>query len=121
MNRPVPPMPKELPAAAKDLWQGLASDVVAVAGGAEIDLLLLADMVRVRQRLLEVSETLNKEGLTVEGSKGQKRPHPLLSVEGALQRDFAAGMDRLGLSPGTRNAHLNRVEPDGRLSSAYAY
>lgn len=99
---PSPPEGLSLPAAAR--WAGLAADVQELGGGnaAEVDLVLLELVVRQGDRLEEVRLVLAEEGVTVVGSKGQKRPHPLLAAEGQLARDIAAGLERLGLTPKRR-------------------
>jgi len=52
---------------------------------AEVDAEVLAQGLRARQRAAEVPELLDREGLTVAGSKGQPRQHPLLGEERGLR------------------------------------
>lgn len=108
-----PPAPADLSEASRSDWPGLASDVSATLGGAETDWILLADVLRARDRLAQVAEVLNAEGVTVEGSKGQTRPHPLLNVEGELRRDIANGLEQLKLGPRERWRAV--VDGNGRL------
>src|SRR6266516_5129230 len=42
---------------------------------------------RFEQRLAKIAKTIEREGLTVNGSQGQLRPHPLLAYEATLQRE----------------------------------
>jgi hypothetical protein len=48
---------------------------------------LLDEITTVRARLAEVVTAIAKDGIVVEGSQGQPRPHPLLTVERGLRRD----------------------------------
>lgn len=99
-----PPPPEGLSVAGAARWAGLAADVQELGGGnaAEVDLVLLELVVRQGERLEEVRLILAEEGPTVTGSKGQRRPHPLLAAEGQLARDIAAGLERLRLTPKRR-------------------
>ena len=107
----VPPAPEGLSVASAKLWHGLGRDMATANGSggdpAEVDLLLLDQMLRRLDRLAEVRAVLDAEGLTTEGVKGQTRPHPLLAVAAQLERDIDQSVDRLGLSP------LRRLIPGG--------
>lgn len=111
--------PADLSETARAAWPGLVSDLRAVGCGAEPDLLLLANLLRAVDRLADVRAVLASEGLTVSGSKGQSRPHPLLSTEADLRREIADGFERLQLARGRTAAHGRdwriQVGPDGRL------
>ncbi len=111
---PVPDPPVDLSGASAMLWAGLVADLEAAKAGAEVDLILLADLLRARDRLAQVRDILTAEGLTTTGSKGQTRPHPLLDVEASLRREVAVGFDRLQLSPARRTWVLG-VDSSGRL------
>lgn len=100
--REVPEAPSDLSESSRALWAGLVADLDATGGGAEVDLLLLGDVLRARDRLCDVSQALSADGLIVLGSTGQRRPHPLLATEGALRREVAASLERLGLSTNKR-------------------
>lgn len=76
--------------------------------------MLLELVIRQGDRLEEVRLILAEEGPTVVGSKGQKRPHPLLAAEGQLARDIAAGLERLKLTP-KRRPWSSSVLSNGRL------
>ncbi len=99
---PLPAAPGDLSAPSRAVWPGLASDVAASLGGAEVDYLQLADLLRSRDRLDQVRAILATEGLTVLGSKAQTRPHPLLVTESVLLRSVAADYARLGLDSKVR-------------------
>lgn len=58
---------------------------------------MLAELLRGRDRLAEVRSVLVTEGLTVAGSRGNPRPHPLLATESALRRERAQAWERLSL------------------------
>ncbi len=110
----IPKPPPDLSPASQAAWPGLASDVAAVTRGAAVDFDLLADLLRARDRLATVSATLEADGVTVTGSMGQVRPHPLLSVEANLRKECADGLDRLGLTPNKRSAYV-RIDRAGRI------
>lgn len=100
--QPVPPADLRPPWA--DLFCRLALDVALGERPAEVDELMLADVVRTMARLEQLRVVLAEAGPTVAGSKGQVRPHPLLSIEAHLVREVGAGMDRLRLSPARRRS-----------------
>lgn len=83
-------------------------------GGAEADLLALANVLRAEDRLAVVKVVLDAEGPTVTGSRGQTRPHPLLVSEAVLRREIATGMTALGF--GFRDRWRVRVTRGGRLA-----
>jgi hypothetical protein len=115
-GRPIPEAPVGLSEPSAAAWPGLAADVIAASGGAELDFALLADVLRARDRLAEVGEILARDGLTTTGSKEQIRPHPLLESESALRREVSLGFERLRLAPNRRDWRVD-VGPDGRLKS----
>jgi hypothetical protein len=47
------------------------------------------------RRLIEIAELIEREGLTVTGSMGQLRPHPLLSEERALRKEITDQLPKL--------------------------
>ncbi len=50
---------------------------------------------RAAERLSEIDQRLAEETLTVSGSKGQLRPHPLLASEASLRRELIHGLQQL--------------------------
>ncbi len=111
-----PSAPKGLTQESRDLWCGLRADLEAVNPGAataEVDLVVLEQLLRARDRLQAVSEKLDADGVTVTGSKDQVRPHPLLSVERALRAEVVAGLKQLGLTG--RSDYRLRVDANGRI------
>ena len=70
MSRDVPDPPDGLSARSVAAWPALIADVVAAAGGADVDLELAGELLRVRDRLDEVRVVLAVEGLATEGSTG---------------------------------------------------
>ena len=112
-SRVVPDAPADLSDLSRQRWLGLAADVVSTMGGAEADLILLANVLRAEDRLATVRAVLNSEGPTVTGSRGQTRPHPLLVSESVLRREIATGFDALGF--GLKNRWKVRVARGGRL------
>ncbi len=109
----MPTAPTGLFPASRNSWPGLIDDLRALGHDAEVDLALLADVLRARERLDEVSAGLAADGPVVTGSRGQVRPHPLLLVESTLRREIATGFDRLGLSASRRDYTVSVV--DGRI------
>jgi hypothetical protein len=116
---PVPPAPGDLSPESSALWPGLAADVAVAMGGGQVDFLALAGVLRAADRLAEIRAVLAAEGLTVKGSKGQSRPHPLLIAESVLRREVAQGMKSLRLSAADR--HRFDVGDDGRLQRDRIY
>ncbi len=110
-RRPAPP--PDLSVESQAVWPGLAADLEAATGGSEVDLALLADLLRARDRLAQVRAVLALDGPTVAGSKGQTRAHPLIVTESVLRREIAAGFDALLLSP--RHRGFLEVTAAGRL------
>jgi hypothetical protein len=101
--------PDDLSTASKELWQGLFEDVRCVTDGppGAASLLVLEELLRARERLLEVRHSLQVDGITVKGSRGQARPHPLLTLERQLVAEITNSLDRLELRPSRiRNARL---------------
>lgn len=111
--------PADLDDEARRLFRRLAGDLRVQGDGAESDLLLLADALRMRARLAQVRAQLADDGPTVTGSKGQPRPHPLLAVEAGLARDLRASFAQLRLSPDKRPGAVE-VTAAGRLRDEYA-
>jgi len=109
----IPHAPADLSPESAELWPGMARDVKATMGGAAIDFVVLHDLLRARDRLAEVRAVLAAEGLTVAGSKGQSRPHPLLVTESVLRREVGQGLKALRLD-GTERFRFD-VGSDGRL------
>lgn len=102
MSRWQPAAPADLRPPWDDLFCRLARDVAHGEQPAEVDELMLADVVRTMARLEQLRAVLVEAGPTVTGSKGQVRPHPLLTIEAQLVREVGAGLDRLQLSPSRR-------------------
>jgi hypothetical protein len=47
------------------------------------------------ERLAEFAKVIGEQGLTVIGSRGQVRPHPLLAAERELHREQTRALDEL--------------------------
>jgi len=111
-----PPAPEGLTKESQDLWCGPRADLEAVNAGAataEVDLVVLEQVLRARDRLQAVSTKLDADGVTVTGSKDQVRPHPLLNVERVLRAEVVAGLKQLGLTG--RSDYRLRVDANGRI------
>src|SRR5215211_1907850 len=101
------------------LWGGFVVDLIGIHGGlADVDALLLEDVLRTRDRLTQVREKLAEDGPTVVGSRNQVRPHPLLDTERALQRDVAVGLQRLGLA---KRDWRDEPQKNGRIQRRNPY
>lgn len=89
--------PRGLSRDAARLWDQLTSDYdfSSDAGG----LALVKSLCETLSRLKECQETIAEEGLTVAGSTGQTRPHPLLAVENECRRVLLAHYRALRLAP----------------------
>lgn len=110
----LPVAPADLSPESVAAWPGLVADLAALGRGAEVDLSLLADVLRARDRLTMVSAKLTADGPIVTGSRNQPRPHPLLDAEAGLRKEIASGFDRLGLSQNRREWTVS-VDGAGRI------
>lgn len=72
---------------ARDLIRRVRQDHVIDDAASET---LLRQFAETLDRLREVQSAIKRDGLTVHGSQGQPRPHPLLASESALRRDLLA-------------------------------
>ncbi|MEX0755764.1 MAG: P27 family phage terminase small subunit [Actinomycetota bacterium] len=98
-----PGPPKHLKRRSRAFWRS----VVATYELTEGDYVLLRSACETMDRLDEVRALIDEEGLTVPGSKGQLRPHPLLGAE----KDARIGLARL-----LRELHLEGgPDPDPRV------
>lgn len=113
-SQPPPPAPAGLSPSGVALWAGLAADLIQLKSGAEVDFVLLEQVLRQLDRVAEVRAVLAAAGPMVAGSAGQQRPHPLLRVEGQLCASIAAGLERLQLTPKKRSWRAE-VSVAGRL------
>lgn len=96
--------PDELPADVAGLWDSFSSDLEALGGGSDADLILLGSTLRSLSRYWEVTVELDAaESLVVKGSMDQLRVHPLIDKERNLWREVADGFDRLSLSFASRD------------------
>jgi len=82
----------------------------------ELDSMMIENVVPAQEELEAVSARIARDGVTVPGSKGQLRPHPLIQVERALRDDVARGLERLSLLLG--NAMPPRASARPTRSSA---
>lgn len=83
----VPRPPKTLCAEAKALWSSIVAEHV-VEDGASLE--LLRQLCESVTNLRAIQRQVRRDGLMVAGSKGQLRPHPLLSVEAEYRRAVLA-------------------------------
>ena len=101
------------PTYLRAMWPGFVSDLAAMWPNAdsvsEVELVLLADVLRAMDRLRTIGQELAKTGPVVTGSRKQVRPHPLLRLEGEVRRGF----EKLGLTGW--HARNYRVDASGRF------
>jgi hypothetical protein len=89
-------------AVGDDLLAKLEKDfcaIHAVDQPTDADLMMLGAVVRAQEELETVRRVIDADGATVTGSRGQIRPHPLLSLERMLRADVMNGLERLWLTP----------------------
>jgi hypothetical protein len=102
------------------LWPGFVSDLAAMWPNAdtvsEVELVLLADVLRAMDRLRTIGQELAKTGPVVTGSRKQVRPHPLLRVEAELRGEVRRGFEKLGLTGW--HARNYRVDAAGSFAAA---
>jgi hypothetical protein len=110
-----PKAPQGLSEASREAWKGLAADVLAFEDAAAVDLDLLDLVLRAADRLAAVRLVLDASGVTVAGSMGQIRPHPLLATESLLRSEIAQGYARLRLAPRERQGAGIYAGRNGRL------
>ena len=90
---PIKP-PTHLSAAAKKLWDAILNEFsVDDAAGQTI----LRVSLEAFDRSQDARKAINKDGMTVTGRDGQKRSHPLLTVERDNRAAFLAGLKALNL------------------------
>ena len=95
------PLQPDLSSDGKAMWRALVADLEAVTDGpaAASSLMVVEELVRARERLVEVRAELSRTGVTATGSRGQVRPHPLLGIERRLANDIVNSLERLELRP----------------------
>jgi P27 family predicted phage terminase small subunit len=97
----VPPAPApEMPEAPSHLGQPeqkIWRDVLREFKGTDASLALLISGLESHMRARECREAIAREGMTVDGTAGQLKAHPLLSVERAALRGFQQTFKALGL------------------------
>jgi len=92
-SRDIPAAPAHLGAQEKQIWR----DVLAEFKGTHASLSLLTSGLESHMRARLCAEQIAREGMTVEGTAGQMKPHPLLLIERAAMRSFAQVFRQLGI------------------------
>ena len=91
MPRKPPPQPPEgLTEAQGQLWEALAAEHKDRFEPGEI--LQLRSLIDVARHLEDARRQLETDGLMVDGSMGQKRAHPLISLEAKLRAELATAI-----------------------------
>jgi hypothetical protein len=90
-RRPAPP--RGLSRRSRDFWRAVDAEFVL----APPDFELLRGICTTMDRLDEVRSAISRDGVTVPGSKGQIRPHPLLAEERGLNVTLARLLRELDL------------------------
>lgn len=107
-----PPVPASLKRAGRDEWLRVWTAGRAwLAPG--IDVFILERYCQQHDRLAEMYARVERDGMIVEGYKGQPRPHPLLSEIRALESEMRKVETELGFTPAARSklghAEVRRV------------
>jgi len=110
---PFPDPPVGLSPASTAVWPRLVADLQAIRNASAGNLLRLEGALLARDRLRAVTEALDAAELVTEGSTGQRRPNPLLTLEAALRREVASTLASLGLAASPRTP---RATHDGHMS-----
>lgn len=77
-------------------WQDIEGQLIAEGGPLrETEKLILDNLLAAQRRLDQLDAIIQAEGVTVSGSKGQLRPHPLLTEQRALRGEIARGIETL--------------------------
>jgi P27 family predicted phage terminase small subunit len=79
--------PRTLGPAGRRLWRAIQAEY-EIADAASLN--ILESLCQVSDRLAECREAIARDGLVVEGSGGQPRPHPLLQTEAEARRALLA-------------------------------
>lgn len=87
--------PRGLSAAGKHLWSATVAEY-EFEGAA--DLALLAELCQAFDGARACRARIARDGLMVDGSAGQPRPHPLLAIEDAYRRSMLACVRALRLT-----------------------
>jgi P27 family predicted phage terminase small subunit len=90
----IPAPPRDLSADGRALWRTLIDEYTF----ADSDLTLLHQLCSAVDRVRACQRKIARDGLTVTGSTGQPRPHPLLSVEAEFRRQTLACVRALRLT-----------------------
>jgi P27 family predicted phage terminase small subunit len=88
----VPP-PPHLGPDEQRIWR----NVLREFKGTDASLALLVSGLEAHQRARQCRQTIDEQGMTVEGTAGQMKAHPLLTVERAAWRAFSQTFKMLGL------------------------
>jgi hypothetical protein len=76
--------------------QALEELAEMTAGGlTDVEAALAEGLRQAARRLVEIADQVANDGLTVAGSMGQLRQHPMLSEERALRREIAVRLPQL--------------------------
>src|SRR6185312_3858787 len=87
--------PRDLSADGRALWRTLNDEYTFAPGS---DFTLLHQLCSAVDKVRACQRQIAREGLTVAGSTGQVRPHPLLSVEAEFRRQTLACVRALRLT-----------------------
>ena len=101
MKDQTPKPPAHLRPATRDWWKQTLRDYVLPPH----KLRVLQAACECWDRLCQATETVNKEGLTVEGREGGTRAHPAVAVERDCRIAFARLVRELGLDEADEEAN----------------
>lgn len=90
---PPPPAPDHLTADAAEMWDAIHADYILSASETRV----LIGGLEAWDRYRTATETLEEDGIVVEGANGQKKRHPACSVARNSYADFRSAISQLGL------------------------
>jgi P27 family predicted phage terminase small subunit len=104
--------PAGLPPDGKKLWRRDVGRLVEVGIVDRVDVAALEGLCVAYARAKQAGRIVNREGLTVDGSRGQPRPHPAVKIE----RESWLWFDRLGEQYGLTPIARTRLGLAGSLA-----
>lgn len=94
--------PRGLPVAARKLWRELGPRLEEQGLGTVLDRPAFERLCRLHAQLLEVEETINKEGWLLEDGRGSIKRHPAALIYQTLLREYRELLRTFGVGPRSR-------------------
>ena len=109
--------PESLPEDAKRFWHEHVPYLASAGLLDRVDTAALEMVATAYARFWQANRVLEEDGLFVEGSRGQTKPHPAVRIEADARDAFIRGCESFGLSPLAR-VRLGLAELSRRTLSA---